>query len=333
MWRFASYGGGLFVPVKDASAGKPGGTYGGGRYLVDTVKGADLGTKDGALVLDLNFAYNPSCAYDPAWACPLAQPGSTVGVEIPVGERALARTCDHPAPRLDGGVRHMSERDLDEERRLRRAAVARHGALPEAQHETPYDDTDLADADVRPEADDEDDDLAARRMDQKGMWVEFQIRKAMERGEFDNLPGAGKPLHLPDRHDPDWWVKRLIEREKISGVRAAGHRAAPRGRRARGDHRPRGAGGGRPPGRRGVQPARGRGPPAAAGRPAGGHPAARRRRRGGRLARAPHRRRPGRPGGRPAARAGAPGRGRGGPPGPPLPAQARRSDSGPRRGA
>ena len=88
VWRFASYGGGLFVPVKDASAGKPGGTYGGGRYLVDTVKGADLGTKDGALVLDLNFAYNPSCAYDPAWACPLAQPGSTVGVEIPVGERA-----------------------------------------------------------------------------------------------------------------------------------------------------------------------------------------------------------------------------------------------------
>jgi hypothetical protein len=117
----------------------------------------------------------------------------------------------------------MSERDLDEERRLRRAAVARHGALPEAQRGTPYDDpyddTGLADADVRPQADDEEDDgLAARRMDQKGMWVEFQIRKAMERGEFDNLPGAGKPLNLPDRHDPDWWVKRLIEREKISGV-------------------------------------------------------------------------------------------------------------------
>lgn len=116
----------------------------------------------------------------------------------------------------------MSERDLDEERRLRRAAVTRHGALPQAQHRdrqrAAYDDTDLADADVSPAAEDEDDDLAARRMDQKGMWVEFQIRKAMERGEFDNLPGAGKPLHLPDRHDPDWWVKRLIEREKISGV-------------------------------------------------------------------------------------------------------------------
>jgi uncharacterized protein (DUF1684 family) len=90
VWRFASYGGGLFVPVKDASAGKPGGTYGGGRYLLDTVKGADLGSgaDPHTLVLDFNFAYNPSCAYDPAWACPLARPGNTVGVEIPVGERA-----------------------------------------------------------------------------------------------------------------------------------------------------------------------------------------------------------------------------------------------------
>jgi uncharacterized protein (DUF1684 family) len=38
-------------------------------------------------VLDLNFAYNPSCAYDPSWACPLAQPGNVVDVDIPVGER------------------------------------------------------------------------------------------------------------------------------------------------------------------------------------------------------------------------------------------------------
>ena len=88
VWRLASYAGGLFVPVKDASAGKPGGTYGGGRYLVDTVKGADLGSAGGTLVLDFNFAYNPSCAYDPDWACPLAQPGNTVPAEIPVGERS-----------------------------------------------------------------------------------------------------------------------------------------------------------------------------------------------------------------------------------------------------
>jgi uncharacterized protein (DUF1684 family) len=89
VWRLTSYGGGIFIPVKDALAGQPGGTYGGGRYLLDTVKGADLGpgsTPD-SLVLDFNFAYNPSCAYDPAWACPLAQPGNVVPVEIPVGER------------------------------------------------------------------------------------------------------------------------------------------------------------------------------------------------------------------------------------------------------
>src|SRR4051794_41362270 len=74
VWRLASYGGGLFVPVKDASAGKPGGTYGGGRYVVDTVKGAGLGSGNGSLGLDLNFAHNPSCAYHPAWACPPAPP-------------------------------------------------------------------------------------------------------------------------------------------------------------------------------------------------------------------------------------------------------------------
>lgn len=89
VWRLASYGGGIFVPVKDALAGQRGGTYGGGRYVLDTVKGADLGagTRPNSLVLDFNFAYNPSCAYDPAWACPLAQPGNTVDVPIPVGER------------------------------------------------------------------------------------------------------------------------------------------------------------------------------------------------------------------------------------------------------
>jgi uncharacterized protein (DUF1684 family) len=94
VWRLRSYGGGIFVPVKDALAGVHGGTYGGGRYLLDTIKGADLGpgTTAGSesaqrLVLDFNFAYNPSCAYDPAWACPLAPKGNIVAGEIPVGER------------------------------------------------------------------------------------------------------------------------------------------------------------------------------------------------------------------------------------------------------
>jgi uncharacterized protein len=87
VWSHGGYAGGLFVPVKDASAGKARGTYGGGRYLLDTIKGSDLGGDDGEVVLDFNFAYNPSCAYDPAWACPLAPPGNTVAVPIPVGEQ------------------------------------------------------------------------------------------------------------------------------------------------------------------------------------------------------------------------------------------------------
>lgn len=88
VWWLASYGGGVFVPLRDGSASRT--TYGGGRYLLDTVKGADLGgsARDGILMLDLNFAYNPSCAYDPAWACPLAPAGNVLAVDVPVGELA-----------------------------------------------------------------------------------------------------------------------------------------------------------------------------------------------------------------------------------------------------
>jgi hypothetical protein len=89
VWWFAGYGGGIFVPVKDRRS--DGATYPGGRYVIDTVKGADLGGSDGHLVVDLNFAYNPSCAYDPAWACPLAPPGNTVDVPIDAGELMPAR--------------------------------------------------------------------------------------------------------------------------------------------------------------------------------------------------------------------------------------------------
>jgi uncharacterized protein (DUF1684 family) len=83
VWRLASYGGGVFLPLRD-----PGEGYGGGRYLLDTVKGADLGGDGRSLVVDLNFAYAPSCAYDPAWACPLAPAGNTVETAVPVGELA-----------------------------------------------------------------------------------------------------------------------------------------------------------------------------------------------------------------------------------------------------
>jgi hypothetical protein len=84
VWWLASYGGGVFLPVKDATAGRQ--TYGGGRYLLDTIKGADLGGDDGRLVVDFNFAYNPSCAYDGRWLCPLAPPGNVVDIAITAGE-------------------------------------------------------------------------------------------------------------------------------------------------------------------------------------------------------------------------------------------------------
>ena len=84
LWWVGSYGGGLFLPLRDATSGRT--TYGGGRYVLDTIKGADLGGGAHGLVVDLNFAYNPSCAYDPAWACPLPGPGNTLAEPVAAGE-------------------------------------------------------------------------------------------------------------------------------------------------------------------------------------------------------------------------------------------------------
>src|SRR5205807_5773322 len=81
VWWLGGYGGGVFLPLRDGTAGQ--GSYGGGRYLLDTVKGADLGGSVERLVVDLNFAYHPSCVYDPRWSCPLAPEGNRV--DGPVG--------------------------------------------------------------------------------------------------------------------------------------------------------------------------------------------------------------------------------------------------------
>jgi uncharacterized protein len=82
-----TYGGGVFLPFRDGTSGR--GSYGGGRYLLDTVKGADLGGDAGRLVLDFNYAYHPSCFYDAeAWGCPLAPPDNWLDVPVEAGELA-----------------------------------------------------------------------------------------------------------------------------------------------------------------------------------------------------------------------------------------------------
>src|SRR3954468_20937107 len=53
-------------------------------------------------------------------------------------------------------------------------------------------------------------------MAQQHTWVDLQVQRAMARGDFDALPGAGKPLELGDTHDPDWWIKKLVERENVA---------------------------------------------------------------------------------------------------------------------
>jgi uncharacterized protein len=88
VYWLAGYAGGLFLPFADATSGNE--TYGAGRYLLDTVKGADLGGDEGRLVLDFNFAYFPSCAYDPRWTCPLAPPANRLALPVRAGERLSA---------------------------------------------------------------------------------------------------------------------------------------------------------------------------------------------------------------------------------------------------
>lgn len=83
------YGGGLFLPFKDATNGHE--TYGGGRYLYDTIKGVDLGVGGDTILLDFNFAYNPSCAYHPRWVCPLSPRENTLPFPVTAGEMDFRR--------------------------------------------------------------------------------------------------------------------------------------------------------------------------------------------------------------------------------------------------
>ena len=88
-----AYGGGVFLPFRDLTSGKT--TYGGGRYLLDTAKGADLGGDGALLRLDFNFAYHPSCHYDPQWVCPLAPPANRLNVAIEAGELTYPGASAH----------------------------------------------------------------------------------------------------------------------------------------------------------------------------------------------------------------------------------------------
>ena len=86
LYWFEGYGGGLWLPFGDRTNGVS--TYGGGRYLYDTIKGADLGASPSHFVLDFNFAYNPSCAYDDRWSCPLPPAENALAFDVTAGERA-----------------------------------------------------------------------------------------------------------------------------------------------------------------------------------------------------------------------------------------------------
>ena len=87
LYWMAGYAGGLFLPFRDATNGTE--TYGAGRYLLDSAKSADLGPgrEPDTLILDFNFAFQPSCAFDPKYACPLAPPPNRLDLPVRAGER------------------------------------------------------------------------------------------------------------------------------------------------------------------------------------------------------------------------------------------------------
>jgi hypothetical protein len=99
----------------------------------------------------------------------------------------------------------MSDQRPRSDERLHRAAVRN------AHRQAPEPDEPLDEA--------EEEDVQGRTMEQRALWLDAQVRDAMARGEFDNLPGSGRPIPGLDKpYDPDWWVKRLIERENVTGV-------------------------------------------------------------------------------------------------------------------
>jgi len=85
LFWLAGYGGGVFLPFRDDTSGAD--TYGGGRYLLDSAKGADLGHERDLIVLDFNYAYHPSCVHDDRWSCPLAPQENWLAMEVRAGER------------------------------------------------------------------------------------------------------------------------------------------------------------------------------------------------------------------------------------------------------
>ena len=72
----------LFLPFRDATSGNE--SYGAGRYLEVEPHGGD-----GRVVVDLNYAYNPYCAYNPAWSCPIPPRENWLSVPIRAGERSF----------------------------------------------------------------------------------------------------------------------------------------------------------------------------------------------------------------------------------------------------
>jgi hypothetical protein len=110
---------------------------------------------------------------------------------------------DHDDDPLRRAAQYRVDREVERER-------ADHRERPD--HDRPSDGD-------GPEPERDERDEKRRRMDDRALWVDTVVDQAIRRGEFDDLPLQGKPIPgLTGTYDPDWWLKRLVEREQITGV-------------------------------------------------------------------------------------------------------------------
>ena len=115
-------------------------------------------------------------------------------------------------------------RDTPDDDPVRRAAqyrVDREIAREDAERDDAPDGASGTGSDTAPSDDEEAAPRGPRRVrpEDRAMYVDTVIDKAIRRGEFDDLPLAGKPIPgLTGTHDPDWWLKSVIEREQLTGL-------------------------------------------------------------------------------------------------------------------
>jgi hypothetical protein len=120
-----------------------------------------------------------------------SKPTDVSGARFTGDRRRVEVEVHHVGDPRDAAAQYHLERLRREESRARDEAAAGTGSEDAARNPTAAD---------------------------RAAYVEVVIEQAIRRGDFDDLPGAGKPLQLGETHDPDWWIRRKIQTEQLRGL-------------------------------------------------------------------------------------------------------------------